>query len=337
MEEQDRQVNRPVDLARYEESMERAEQRERDEAQQQQLEPPYGLTGTPLQLDDETRQLISDSSVEAGDRTRGRTTEVAELGPTLARMEVRMDNSPGRQSVGWESAPSRQSGHFKDDSVTQRVDMDDRELVPDYSGLPQGPVSSMRAVDTEGLIPGRAPRASEGSSGSQITGMDAQVQMDAMLAHMGNMVNRMITDQLAPTLNQMMLQQARVESRLEALETASRPMSVAGEPSQERAILDADEAVRQLTAGMSAVSMQSALNPSGSVVASESHHRVGNSSIAGQVPNSMSSHESTGNPVRVDRSGLWRGWDCRGRGDCHWRCSACLVYRDRRIAIAACR
>ena len=170
MEEQDRQVNRPVDLARYEESMERVEQRERDEAQQQQqLEPPYGLTGTPLQLDDETRQLISDSSVEAGDRTRGRTTEVAELGPTLARMEVRMDNSPGRQSVGWESAPSRQSGHFKDDSVTQRVDMDDRELVPDYSGLPQGPVSSTQAVETEGLIPGRAPRASEGSSGSQLT------------------------------------------------------------------------------------------------------------------------------------------------------------------------
>ena len=120
---------------------------------------------------------------------------------------------------------------------------------------------------------------------------------------MGNMVNRMITDQLAPTLNQMMLQQARVESRLDALETASRPMSVAGEPNQERAILDADEAVRQLTAGMSTVSMQSALNSSGSVVVSESHHRVGNSSIVGQVPNPMSSHESTGNPVRVDRSG----------------------------------
>ena len=68
--------------------------------------------------------------------------------------------------------------------------------------------------------------------------------MQTMMAQMGNMMSQMLQEQLGPTLNQMMVHQARVESRLELLEAASRPMSVAGDLGVDRALLDAPDAAR---------------------------------------------------------------------------------------------
>ena len=294
MDIQEQEVARPADLARYEETVERQEQREYDEAQQN-MEPPYAQHGTPMQLDEETRRFLSESGNEARDRTRGRSTE-NEDHPALAKLEVRMDHSPGRQSVGWESAPSRRSGHSKDDLVTQRVDMDDRELVPDYSGLPSGTVPIRSMFEAPPLAHETGSRLPETLSGSQIAGGVAQPSMEAILGQMSGMMSRLVNEQLAPTLNQMMLQQARVESRLEALEMNSRPMSVAGEANQERAILDADEAISRLTLGSEAVPVQALPESRASVGAPVFHSPQGESSQAGPDTNVLVNKASTGVP-----------------------------------------
>ena len=301
MDESEGFVARPADLSRYEETVENSERREHAE-RQQAMEPPYAQMGASLQLDEETRQLLSESGTDAGDRLRGRSAEVEDI-PALAKLEVRMDYSPGRQSMGWESVPSRRSGHSKDDLLTQRAEMDDRELVPDYSKLEPGAVPGGQTVEAGRLVFDIGAKVPEAAAGSQMTGGSLPVTVDMMMAQMSGMMSRLVNDQLAPTLNQMMLQQARVESRLEALELSSRPMSVAGETGQDRAIMDADEAIGRLSldAGSTYVHTSSEQKPSVGVF--PSHHQSAGPPKTMPVFNASSDKAQTGIPENVPPAG----------------------------------
>ena len=244
LEQQARDVERPVDLERYEVTTQAQVRMDQDE-EQQSGEPPYAELGASMQLDSETRQLISDGSNEQGEEPRGRPFRAAVDNPQLARVEARVDVSPGRRSIGFESIHSqRSSGETRGVKET-----DDLELVPDYAQLP---------VDTGGATPAANQEAAPSS-------------MQAVMAQMGSVMTQLIQEQLGPRLNQMMLHQARVESRLEVLEATSRPMSVAGDAVLERAILDGTEVARTqlgVEAKKADVSMQEGVHSSSSEVQS---------------------------------------------------------------------
>ena len=231
LEQQNQEVERPADLERYEATARTTEQLEISE-REQNLEPPYETPGTTMQVDQETRQLISDGSQGSGNTHRGRTEGQSSPTPQLARMEARVDVSPGRRSAGYESLQSHRSGGSKEEAGLFRSEVDDQELMPDYSRL-------MPGINPAPLQTTEAGEAEPGRTGDHV-GM--------LMAQMSSVMSRMLQDQLGPTLNQMMLHQARVESRLEILEaTASRPMSVTGEATGDRALLDGSEVARPST------------------------------------------------------------------------------------------
>ena len=214
LEQQLESVQRPADLERYEAGRDNQNREDRDE-ELQQAEPPYSELGVTLQVDSETKQLISDSG-NSGTETRGRVRRGEEGVPQLARLEARIDVSPGRRSLGYESLQSQPSTGVREIAEVSKDD-GEVELVPDYARLPTSPVR-----DNSG-------DKSEAAGGN----------MQAMMAQMSNMMGQMLQEQLGPTLNTMMLHQARVESRLEVLEAAtSRPMSLSGDVGLERALQD---------------------------------------------------------------------------------------------------
>ena len=224
LEQQVQEVDRPADLDRY--TGERTSQQQQEDNEEQQLnEPPYAGLGTSLQVDRETRQLISNESATEAGPSRGRIEQTERSTPQLARLEQRVDVSPGRRS--YESVPSQASLSVREDAGLLKREIEEQELMPDYSQLPVGP-------GTTGAVASAGPL--EENPGAV---------MQAMMAQMGTMMNQLLQEQLGPTLNQMMLHQARVESRLEVLEnSASRPMSVAGDLGVDRALLDsADQPV----------------------------------------------------------------------------------------------
>ena len=201
LEQQAVEVSRPVDLERYEVPASRGND---DEATQQASEPPYGDMGSTL-LDKETRQLISDDSREGQGEARGRSASTV-TGPTqLARIETRVDESPGRRSLGYESLQSQQSQGSKLEPGFVRTDQDEQELVPDYSQLPQLSTPPGVKAPEATTVPAESPTSS----------------MQLVMAQMSSMMSHLIQEQLGPTLNQMMAHQARVESRLEMLESSS--------------------------------------------------------------------------------------------------------------------
>ena len=244
LEQQARDVERPVDLERYEATSQAQARMDQDE-ELQSGEPPYARLGNSMQLDSETRQLFSDGGEEQGEESRGRQQRSAVENPQLARIEARVDVSPGRRSMGFESIHSQRSSG----EARGVKEADDLELMPDYAQLP---------VDNGGVAPAAAQEA-------------APLSIQAVMAQMGSVMNQLIQEQLGPTLNQMMLHQARVESRLEVLEATSRPMSVAGDAVLERAILDGTEVARpQLGVGAKKVdaSLQEGVHSSSSEVQS---------------------------------------------------------------------
>ena len=108
LEQQTLDVSRPVDLERYDVANRAQERSDRNEALESG-EPPYAELGTTMQVDGETRQLLSEGSLEGDTASRGRTERAEAQSPQLARVEARVDVSPGRRSIGYESIQSHPS------------------------------------------------------------------------------------------------------------------------------------------------------------------------------------------------------------------------------------
>ena len=224
------EVPRPVDLARYEQTEDQERAQAENEAQQL-LEPPYGQMGVAqFALDEGTRRMVSEGEAEISNPIRGRSTEVSEVVPAMAKLSVRPDQSPSRRSGDRESLYSVHSmpsaSKLSGDGI-RRMDADDRELIPDYSALLSPPV--------ETPMPTSNPN---------------DILTQQVLAQMGAVVQQVLQSQVAPTLNQMMVHQAKVESRLERLEAVSRPVSMVGDAVRERALLDSYEDVDMTKMGV---------------------------------------------------------------------------------------
>ena len=96
------------------------------------------MLSVSLQVDEKTRQLLTDNSTDAGDNIRGRAERMVAGVPQLARAEARVDVSPGRRSVSYESIQSSMSLRARDGAAIPKREMDEQELMPDYSRLPAG-------------------------------------------------------------------------------------------------------------------------------------------------------------------------------------------------------
>ena len=192
---------RPPDLANY-------EQRQSEHERQELHEPPYDLEAAPsgsLGIDPGTREMIQDSANEADSELRGRLQAAEDRSIRAARLEPRLDRSPGRSSRGRESEMSVKT-------ATSKREASEPELM---------------AEQTTTLV-------AQLAEAQQAVATQPPPSADLLLQQLGSLVQQALHEQVTPTLQQMMLQQARMESRLEVIETTSRAASQDGDMLAER-------------------------------------------------------------------------------------------------------
>ena len=200
---------RPLDLERYEL---RAQQHE----QQQLQEPPYQTAQqqeADVAINEEILQLLEDSAVENDQEGPARMSEVGSPPTTLARIQTRVDSSPDRVSVGIGSEMSAKTATSKEIVAASNREPSEPELLPE------------RAAERDVTRSPQSPRVA------------GQAAFDQMLLQLGTLVQQALQEQVTPALSQMMQNQARLETRLEQLESVSRGASIDGEALAERAQL----------------------------------------------------------------------------------------------------
>ena len=205
--------SRPVDLERY-------EQRQTAAEQLQTLEPPYEEASAEAGMGQRAQQVLDASSSEELSEQRGRGSESPI--PTVAKMETHVDESPDRysQALGSEvsarTATSKLEPVFHEAVFVARGTPSEPELLPERRAESEVDKHEVRTD----------PYLSAGDS--------ALFPVEQVIQRLGGMVQQALQEQVAPTLTQMMVQQAKVESRLEQLEMSSRAPSVDEESVAER-------------------------------------------------------------------------------------------------------
>ena len=204
---QETEMQRPADLERY-------EQRQAQSEELEAMEPPYEAeqpAGVTVGVDAEAQRLLDVTSGEEEVQERTRETEL--FTQQLARLEARNEPSPDRASQAHMSELSVKSAT----SVHERKEPSEPELLSAQVADNADGRGQEEAVPSAALLP--------------------SPPMEQMIQQLGALVQQALREQVTPALTNLMLQQARVESRLETLETRSRATSSDGEALLERARL----------------------------------------------------------------------------------------------------
>ena len=196
----DEEQERPADLSRY-------DSRNEGDERQTALEPPYEATAEAsssghVGLDQGTRELLDEEPAVSEVDNGGRPGPGQ---PLLARVETRADLSESKASV--------------------RTAASKREQLA---------LVSREASEPELLAERAAGREGQGYETNPLTTSPSPFPMEQMMLHLGSMVQQAIHQHVTPAISQVLLQQAKVESRLDQLEVASRGPSADGEGLVER-------------------------------------------------------------------------------------------------------